>query len=75
MGTGYAWAWHNKPKLWLIACLNVILSAFDDNDGALYPMGSKVKETEHCKIKLNPYYWHLLRVPALHKTKPYLTAL
>lgn len=39
-GTGNAWAWHNKPKLWPAYFWNVELFNSVENVGALEPTGS-----------------------------------
>lgn len=41
-GTGNAWAWHRRAKLFNIFCSNVELFNADENVGALKPTGSKI---------------------------------
>lgn len=45
-GTGNAWAWHNRPKLWFTCFTNVKLFDSVENVGAFEPTGSNKKLTQ-----------------------------
>lgn len=46
MGTGNAWAWQSKAKLWPISLTNVKLFDSPENVGALAPTGSTKKKMQ-----------------------------